>query len=106
MDGQAETLDRLDDLRDLGLGRLRLQYNDHRSLLAPLVNNTPLSPLRERVRVRGIRTRITFIYHAKLNNIVFAHISGSFVASGFMERFYHNFAGTSYGHPSSGSIQP
>ena len=47
-----------------------------------------------RVRVRGIRTRITFIYYAKLNNIVFAPISGSFVASGFTGTFYHNFAET------------
>jgi hypothetical protein len=68
-----------------------------------LVNNTPLSPLRERVRVRGIRTRITFIYYAKLNNIMFAHVS---LGIGFMGTFYHNFVGASYGHPASGSIQP
>ena len=56
--------------------------------------------------MRGIRMRITFIYYAKLNNIAFAHISVTFVASGFTKTFYHNFAGTSYGHPSSASIQP
>jgi hypothetical protein len=56
-----------------------------------LVSNTPLSPLRERVRVRGIRTRITFIYYAKLNNIMFAHVS---LGIGFMGTFYHIFAGT------------